>query len=299
MPVSRLSLIISLSMLALPSAAHAGGNVKGKFKFDLELGIGGGKELLIREPSMCEGGASAKIKWNKNKDQIKVRVKVDGLPQKPTYCFEESIDTPYNMYPMCVEEGFWQTWFVSRFFTRPTIYYYDAVTGDLIDNEFDLPAGPPPGSIPVELTAAQMVCSDFWRPNANLKGNVKFTFDYDQILDAIGSPGTLVGVVPFNLFDDESFWLHYTEEILPMEEAQTWDTTLAEIEAGIGATVISISAEPVPKPPYLLTHDQLMISWTESFPTQFLTPLPPEAFDDPDCGTEQIHVPFPGGELPI
>ena len=59
-----------------------------------------------------------------------------------------------------------------------------------------------------------------------------------------------------------------------------------------GGFGVAISAEPVPKPLYLLTHDQVMIGWAQSFPGHFLDPLPPEAFDDPDCGTEQIYVPF-------
>lgn len=101
-----------------------------------------------------------------------------------------------------------------------------------------------------------------------------------------------MGILPHNLFDPDSVWLYYTYEILPPSEAQDFDTTLAELDAGVGGFSIATSVEPVPKPAYLLTHDQLMIGWTESYPDHLLDPLPDEAFDDPDCGTEQIYIPF-------
>ncbi len=292
--------VLAALLMTTPSVAKAGGNVKGKVKFDLELGIAGGKELVIREPSMCNGKAKVKVKWNKNNDLVRIKAKFKGLPYEPSYCFDEDPSTEFNEYPLCVEDGSWQMWFVTRFFTRTSTWYYDAGSGDLLGNEFDLLEGPPPGSIPVELPAAQMMCTDFFQPNpVNLKANVTFDFEYDNLLDAVGSPGSVVGVLPFNLFDEDSFWIYYTSELLPLSEAQHWDDTLADIDAGIGAFIISTSVEPVPKPASLATHDQLMIGWSEAYPDEFLTPLPPEVFDDPVCGTEQISVPFPGGELPV
>lgn len=298
------SLITVITLLAAPTVAHAGngnGNVKGKFEFDLALGIAGGKELVIREPEMCEGEASAKVKWNQSADKVKVRVDLEGIPYEPSYCFpDEDPSTPYNIYPVCVEDGSWQMWMVTRFFTRTSTWYYDSVSGDLIGNEHDLLAGPPAGSIPVELPAAQMMCSGFFQPNPNtLRAKYTYDYGYDTMLDFLGSPGTLVGVLPFNLFDEDSFWIYYTNEILPMSEAHSWDETLADIDSGFGAIILSTSVEPVPKPASLATHDQLMIGWSEAYPDPFLTPLPPESFDDPDCGTEQISIPFPGGALPV
>ncbi|MCA9707309.1 MAG: hypothetical protein KDK70_15760 [Myxococcales bacterium] len=291
--MSKSSLLYAtVALLAVPGVARAS-NVVGQIKFDLELGVAAGREMSIREPEMCEGEAHAKVKWNRNADHVKVKLKLEGVPYQPSYCFEVDPSTDYNEYPFCVEDGAWQMWFVSRMFTRSTTWYYDSVSGDLIANEFDLLSGPPPGSIPVVLPAAQMMCSGLFQPNPNsLEVHYEFDYGYNHMVDFIGTPGTLVGLLPYNLFDPSSVWVYYTHEILPDSEAQDFDTTLAELEAGIGGFAVSTSVEPLIKPPALLTHDQLMIGWTNSYPDFFLEPAAPEAFEDPDCGTEQIFVPF-------
>jgi hypothetical protein len=286
------ALAASLALLALPNVAHAA-SITGHVHLDMELGIGGGRELVIREPEMCAGESRAKVRWNSNADRVDIKLELEGIPYEPTFCFEVDPSTPYNAYPPCTDHGVWQVWFTLRMFTRTSVWYYDAVSGDLIANEFDLLDGPPPGSIPVELPVAQMVGSDYFQPNPHsLKANVHLEFGFDQVLDVNGTPGAIVGIVPFNLFDESSLWIYYTEAFLPMSEAQSFATVLAEIDAGIGGFGVAISAEPQPKPADLLTRDQVMIGWGQSYPEHFLDPLPPEVFDDPDCGTEQIYVPF-------
>lgn len=291
-------LVVPAALLAAPSAALAAPNVTGKVDFDLFLGYGGAKELMIREPEMCEGDARAKVQWNKNQDRVRIKLELEGIPYEPSYCFEFDPSTEYNEYPFCVEEGEWQLWFVTRFFTRTSLWYYDSVSGDLIGNEHDLLDGPPPGAIPIELPVVRMMCGDTFQPNpANLRFNGHFDFAYEQMLDGMGTPGAIAGVLPFNLFDADSYYVYYTTEILPMDEAESWDDTLADLAAGSGFA-IATSVEPDVKPPSLMTHDQVMIGWGASYPVGFINPLPPEVFDDPDCGTEQVDVPFPGGELP-
>lgn len=291
-------IIVIAALLAVPGVAQAK-NVTGNVKFDLSLGYGGAQELMIREPAMCEGDANAKVKWNKNQDRVTVKLDLEGIPYEPSYCFEFDPSTPYNQYPLCVEDGDWQLWFVTRFFTRTSLWYYDVASGDLIGNEHDVVGGPPPGSIVLELPVVQMMCGDVFQPNPNnLKFKGTFEFAYEQMLDGMGTPGTLAGVLPFNLYDEDSFWVYYTSAILPMDEAQSWDDTLADLASGVGGFAVATSVEPDPKPAYLATHDQLMIGWGAAYPPGFIDPLPPEVFDDPDCGTEQVDVPFPGGQLP-
>lgn len=290
-------LIVTAALLAVPSVARAE-NVTGNVHFPLHLGFGGAKELQIREPEMCESSADAKVTWNRNQDRVRVKLDLGGIPYEPSYCYEFDPSTPYNEYPFCVEDGFWQMWLVTRFFSRTGVWYYDSVSGDLIGNEYDLVDGPPPGSIPFELPAIQMMCMGEFQPNPNtLRAHVTLDFAYEQMLDGMGTPGAIAGILPFNLFDENSFYVYYTTEVLPMDEAQSWDDTIAELAAGRGFT-IATSVEPQVKPHSLATHDQLMIGWGGSYPPDFVEPLPAEFFDDPDCGTEQLDVPFPGGQLP-
>lgn len=291
-PKSLQFLVAGLVVLAVPTESNAA-NVTGQVQLDMELGVAGGREMVIRTPEMCEGEGNARVKWNRNQDRVDIKLNLEGVPYHPSFCFEVDPSTEYNQYPFCTVSGTWQVWFTLRMFTRTSIWYYDVASGDLIANEHDLPAGPPPGSIPVELPAAQMLASDYFQPNPNnLKVKETLEFDYHIMLDAYGGAGSIVGVLPFNLYDEGSVWIYYTKELLPLYEAQSWDTVLAEINAGTGGFGVAMSAEPVPKPLDLLTHDQLMIGWAQSYPGYFLEPLPPEAFDDPDCGTEQIYVPF-------
>ena len=156
------TIIITAALLAVPCTAQAA-NVTGNVKFPLSLGFGGAKELIIREPEMCAGSADAKVTWNQNQDRVRVKLDLDGIPYEPSYCFEFDPSTPYNEYPLCVEDGVWQMWLATRFFARTSVWYYDSVSGDLIGNEHDLLAGPPPGSIPFELPALQMMCMGEFR----------------------------------------------------------------------------------------------------------------------------------------
>lgn len=284
--------IAGLTLLCVPSISYAA-NVKGSVNLDMELGLAGGREMVIREPEMCEGEGSAQVSWNRNQDFVKIKLDLEGVPYEPTYCYEVDPSTPYNQYPACTVEGIWQVWFTLRMFTRTSIWYYDVASGDLVGNEHDLVGGPPPGSIPVDLAAAQMLASDYFQPNpSTLRVRTTLEFAYEEMLDTYGGAGCIVGIIPFNLYDEDSLWIYYTKELLPHDEAQTWDTVLAEINLGQGGFGVAMSAEPQPKPLSLLTHDQLMIGWGQSHPDHFLEPLPPEAFDNPDCGTEQIYVPF-------
>ncbi len=283
--------IIITALLALPSAARAE-NAAGNLSFDLVTGLGGGKEMLIQEPEMCEGESRTKITWNRNQDRVRIKLELEGIPYKPSYCFEEDPSTPYNEYPMCVEDGGWQMWVLPRIFTRTSVWYYDADSGDLIGNEFDLPEGPPPGSIPFELPAVQMMCMGYFQPNpVTLKFNGHFDFDYDHMLDGMGTPGSIVTAVPFNAFDENSYWYYYTHAVLPDSEAVSWDDTLDDL-AGGNSIMIATSVEPEVKPASLATHDQLMIGWAAGYPAENF-PAPLE-----DCETTQLDLTFPPGPLP-
>lgn len=97
-------LFVTMALLAIPSTTHAG-NTKGKVVLDLELGVGGGRELVIREPEMCAGEASAKIKWNKNADKVSVKLKLEGVPHEPSYCYDIDPSNQYNQYPCVSRTG--------------------------------------------------------------------------------------------------------------------------------------------------------------------------------------------------
>lgn len=271
---------------------------KGKIKIPFIIDRQAGAEIAVREPSMCEGKASGKIKWDKEDGEVEISAKFKGLPYRPTYCYDDfngNPSTPWNEYPDCVEDGKWQIWLMAHIMTKTNVFYYDADTGELIANEFDLPNGPPENAIPVELPVSQLMCTDFFESKPhNLKAKVKFTFDYHQMLDPVNSGGVYATALPTDLdhFYDPDFWgPYYTEGGLPQEEAFNMDNVLDEFEAGTSGMILSTSYEPFPKPEYLHARDNLMIGWGGQVPDDAFPPvIPPPEYEE--CGTYQLVPDF-------
>lgn len=285
--------------LWMPNDASAS-NRKGKIKIPFHIDRQAGAEIAVREQTMCDGKASGKIKWNRNKGKVEISAKFKGLPYRPSFCYDDFNGNPgtdWNEYPECVDDGQWQMWIMAHIFTKTNTFYYDADTGVLIANEFDLPDGPPANAIPVELPVSQLMCTDFFESNPNnLKANVKFDFDYHELLDPINSGGVYASAVPTQLdeFYNADFWTaYYTDDGLPAEEAFDMDEVLDEYEAGLSGIILSTSYEPFPKPDYLLARDNLMIGWGGQVPEDAFPPvIPPPEYEE--CGTYQLIPDFSG-----
>lgn len=291
MHVRSLQFFIGAALLT-PTVAAAK-NVSGHVTVDLRLDIQAVRELAIREPSMCEGSASVDVKWNKAANRVEVKGDIVGLPYRPDLCYEYDPSTAYNDYPLCVEDGVWTMWVIGEAMTRTSVYYYDADTGDLIGNEFDL-VGVPDNSIAVVLPAAQMICiTPFESHPVTLKAKPKYVMEYDHILDGEGSPGAVISVLPVNLFETEpTLEIYYTDYHeagpLPQSEAMNWDRVLENIESGLGGGPgglgLVLSYEPRVKPDYLRGRDNVMIGWGGGYPQTIMpNPDPPT-----DCGTYQL-----------
>ncbi|MCH9683042.1 MAG: hypothetical protein K0V04_16525 [Deltaproteobacteria bacterium] len=278
-------------------AAHDGGNRTGLLSIDLGFGFIGGRETHIREPSMCNGSARAWVYYNRDLNKVLLFAYFDGLPHELDYCYDYDPSTSHNQYPLCVEDGAWQMWFAGRYLTRESTFYYDGTTGELLGNEFDLAAPPPPDAIPLDLPVVQMVCSPTFYSTPWNEKFVLFQFDYDQILDAVGNGGVFAGGAPTNLFDPTSLDVYYTNDGLPPSEAMNMDDILDDIEAaeagvGFGNLLLATSLEPEPKPGYLASRDNLMIGWGGSLLDASATGLPVDLTPYGECGTFQLPDPF-------
>ncbi|MEQ9319320.1 MAG: hypothetical protein RIF41_09170 [Polyangiaceae bacterium] len=269
---------------------------KGKLKYDkfsLDLQIA--NELSIREPSMCDGGGSAKITWDESKNEVKISAKFDGLPYRPTYDYGDYLGNPghtINPMPDVTEDGVWQMWLIGRWGTIESTWYYDGTTGDLLGNETEFapggrfgPNGPPAGAIPVTVPAFHMICTHTFESNPNnLKANVDFTFDYHQILDSEGTGGAYSTILPTNLFDPSTLDLVAVVGGVPAEDAMDWDDVLADLQNNSGAIGLYTSLEPDPKPAYLASRDNSMIGWASVYPPTAINDAPAPA----PCGTYQL-----------
>ncbi len=282
-----------------PRFRAGNGNRAGVLSMDLEL-LAGGRELVIREQSMCDGWAKTWFYYNRNLGKVVQITYFDGLPYRPTFAYDYNPSTPYNTYPDMVEDGRWQQWVVGRFLTVTSTFWYDSASLDLIGNEFELPGPPPVDAIPVDIPVLQMVCTPLFDPDPyTLKKINVNVWDYHQMIDAAGRGGTYATSVPTNLGPDGLISPYYIEGGLPVEMAMDWDDVLDDIEAGeidpnLGNLGIATSVEPDPKPPELVSIDNLMIGWGNVLWPNEALGVPPDFSEYGECGTFQLPDPYPG-----
>lgn len=243
---------------------------RGRLEIPLQVGGGAPNEVLLMEPVMCQPQSRAKVVIDYDKQANTVKVKADfhkALPYRMSYTRAVDASTPYNQFPVSVQDGKWQIWFVGRMFSFETLFYYDAATLQLIGNEADFPAGPPANSIPVPVPTLQMLCSPIFEGNAQGDAHLEFTYRYDQLLDMLGSGGTYFAFVPHNLCKPDEYGPYYVNGGLHPSRAMSFDDVLQSIWDGYGMA-ISTSLEPDPKPAYLAARDNTMIGWGGAYPMQ-------------------------------
>jgi len=242
---------------------------EGSFEFPLRVGFTAAGEISIEEPSMCNGGgAQARIDYSKSNNTVRVRVDYQGLPYRMSAAFEEDRSTPYNRFPVSVEEGKWQLWFVGGINNKESLFWYDGLTGTLIGNEYDVdPSELPPSAFPIPIPVVHMACITmlFESDPDTLEAHVDVTKDYDNILDAAGTGGVLVAYLPMNLCAPDELIPYYTNGGLPTEDALHMDDVLESIHGGYGFA-LATSLEPDPKPDYIYARDNIMIGYTGAYP---------------------------------
>lgn len=242
---------------------------KGRIEIPLGLGTGAPNEVFIQEPIMCsdEAKAHVTIDYDKAANTVRVRGKFHkALPYRMSYTRPVDASTQYNQFPVSVTNGKWQIWIVGRMLFETT-FYYDALTLQLIGNEADFPAGAPPNSIPVKVPTIQMLCTPMFEGNPQGDGSIDTTYRYDQMLDMMGTGGTYVAFLPYNLCKPDQYGPYYINGGLSPSRAMSFDQILGSIWEGTGMA-ISTSLEPDPKPAYLTSRDNTMISWGGAYPAQ-------------------------------
>jgi len=256
---------------------------EGEFTFPLHLGNGAPREYLIEEPSMCRGSAQAKVHYSKSSNVVQVTADFHGLPYRMSATRPDDMSTPYNRYPVSVQNGKWQLWFVGRQFDLLTKFYYDARTLQLIGNEMDV-KNPPADAVVIPINTLHMVSGPLFEGSPAGEGHFVFEFKYDQMLDALGSGGVYYAYVPYNLCQPDAYGPYYTQGGLPASKALNFDQVLQNIHGGYSIAV-AFSLEPDPKPAYLDARDNPMIGWSGSYPLQ----MPDGVFIDPVEGTLRLH----------
>jgi hypothetical protein len=273
---------------------------EGSFELPLNLGLAAPNEVLLEEPIQCrpEAKAHARITYSKRQNKVVLEARYDGLPYRLSYTRPDDPSTPYNQFPTSVKDGKWQIWFVGRLLNFRSTFYYDAATLRLIGNEHDLPGGPPPNSIPVALPALQMIGTPLFEGTPDGKASVRFEFRYDALLDEVGKGGVIYAYAPHSLCKPDEYGVYYTEGGLPPSKAMSFDQVLESIWYGQGM-MVATSLEPDPKPDYLTSRDNLMITWANMYPQAI-----PEGMDfdlvsqtlsvKTSCGTRVLPA-FPKG----
>jgi cytochrome c peroxidase len=245
------------------------------------------REMIVWEPSMCEGHASAAIHFDEPNNKVTLEANFAGLPYRPTHCYEFNPTTNYNEYPDCVEEGRWQIWFVLRTFSLTSTFWYDFATGELIGHEHDVTNSGiplPETAFPVEMPVGHMIETELFESDPEtLEAHVSWDYDYDHMLDATGTGGVYFAVLPFNIFDPTNIDIYYTNGGLSPEQAPNFGDTMHDMLEGRGGIMIVTSLEPDPKPDYLRARDNIMLGWGGTWPGEMVPPIEDSA--PVECGT--------------
>jgi hypothetical protein len=241
---------------------------KGRLEMPLSLGLGAPKELFIEEPVMCGAQAQAALAIDYDKAANTVKVTADfhkSLPYRPSLTRPFDSSTMYNQFPVSVQNGNWQFWFVTRQFSFETNFYYDAATLQLIGNEKEFPAGQPANSIAIKVPTLAMMGLPAFEGRPDGDGHFETTLRYDALLDSLGTAGIIMAFLPYNLCKPDEYGPYYITQGLPAAQAINFDTVLQGIWDGYGIAM-SMSYEPNPKPAYLGSRDNTMIGWTGAYP---------------------------------
>lgn len=267
-------------------------NRAGVLELDFELPGSAFREFQFYTQEMCDGGGTGTITFDENANTLAIDVSLDGLPYRPTACYDYNPSTDYNQYPDCVSNGKWQLWFVPRMFNRFTTFYYDLSDGRLLGSEFDN-LTLPPNVLPVTLPSLQMLCSDFFESDpVTLHAEHHEEYVYDHLLDMEGTAGTIFALAPKNIFNPLSLEAYYVDGGLPASEAMSFADFIELNNEGKGGVAVAMSYEPFPKPSYLKSRDNLMLGFAASWPNP--TGIDNIEYEPPvECGTN-FQWPAPG-----
>jgi hypothetical protein len=239
---------------AKPDAPYGTGNLdKGEFKVELFRGAAVPFEITVIEtPNNCEGQVDLTVKWDREDNEVKVKLRSDNntLEQHPDVERDFGVDyLPNPFFPELedVVNGRYQLWIVSA--SGPIMnFWYSPVTLDLVGGPGEFPPDEPPpvGLIPVPFPTLYMFATPMFQPNHHGKVNVNWEFPYDDAHRGdrpeyshhiiTFPPPSLCGANPFRL--DQSTLRPYITAPLPRSESRPWDDYLR------GGLLFDVTVEP-------------------------------------------------------
>ncbi|MDJ0576103.1 MAG: calcium-binding protein [Xenococcaceae cyanobacterium MO_234.B1] len=252
---------------------------EGQIRVPMGVGFTIADAVEIITPEMLAGSSVSTITYSKSANKVIWDLDLEGLPFRLDVTRTEDASTPFNQFPVSVEDGKWRAWLLGELNTIKTNFWYDGATKQLIGNEFDifddLPFTDTPidvngdgvEDIPVSTPSLQAVGSALFEGNPDGTAQVSFEYNYDQILDYQESAGFYAAVLPYNLEQTDALGIYYTQGGLPTSEAMSWDDILANIRGG-APLLLAVNLEPDPQPDYLVSRDNRMPAFTAFYPNR-------------------------------
>lgn len=296
-----IGLIMCMLLASGCQSAEADSYKTGSINVPQVLTESGAPELQLREPEMLAGSAEARVVYDEEENLVAVEARYEGLPYRPTLCYEYNPSNAYNKFPFpCVEDGEWQIWFVFDMFTDVSTFYYDPDTQILLGHWSELDAETLENAVGIDYPTLQMVETPGFEPDPDtLIADVRFEYEFDNIIDQNGTAGTSYAQVRVDLCDESTIMPYWTNGGLPANKAQNFSDILVEVENG-AEIMIALSYGPNPKPDYLLARDNIMIGWLGTGPaevsswpvsdatqtyhqTGFVPTIPQPSFEEVDC----------------
>ena len=188
--------------------------------------------------------AFAEVEWNKLHDFVEIHVHYENLPHRPRVERVPGTNpqTPWTpAYPEVVENAAYQIWLIPIHPFGSGAFYYDPQTLDLVGNFRTMP-NPSPNLLINTAPVVRLVSSPLFEPNKNGVADLRWRFNYNQVLDEFGGGGSDWAAGPLNLRRVGNVDAITTYK-LPASEALSFDFFLN----GAGF-VLDTTVEPHPKP---------------------------------------------------
>ncbi len=247
---------------------------EGELDFDMTNDISLPGELNIQTPAMLAGGAHVNIKYSKKANTVKVHLHAIGLPYRATFTKDFDDSTEFNQEYVTLTNAHWQFWLMGTLFGRyHETAYYDSTSLKFLGTRFDfVPIGirpfPAAGTfITAPVNAIRMICSPIFEGQPDGRLDFEYTLQYDHIADAMGTPGTVNAVLPFDLCEPDHLTNYWTNTELTPDMFMTWDYYLESMHNGEGLGTV-FTAEPDVKPVFLGVRDNDMVGWGQIWPQQ-------------------------------
>lgn len=223
-------------------------NVKGSLDLSLIRGVAQIPGEFFPDLVCNITDKKARVSWDKAANKVRIQVSMKNVPRRPTVTRPPGTNalTPFTpVWPETVTDAAYQVWLITMTPFRQRRFYYDGTSFELLGSDATITQRPA-GSLVLYYPVQALVCSPLIEPTRSGRLHLDWKFDYDKIIDSAGNAGQESTFGPLNLKTNAGQFRTLNSEIIPKENALSFDDFLRGDGFALDSTF-----EPNPKPPTL------------------------------------------------